>query len=173
MADDNMDFWQAPAGAKIEDREVSEEMGDDLTGSMKLKVPKPVFNIPTKCKVIEMKFFKVAKLEKNQNNDGEYTPFFATVSFQEVGGKEIEFRETYRGGRMYVKEDGTSSTYIGPTSSLGKFKAICVDNKLAVGNSIKEWAEAVKDTVCTMKAETVTYLGKKYDKNIVMAISKQ
>lgn len=170
---DEQDFWQAPAGAKIEEREVSEEMGDDLTGSMKLKVPKPVFNIPTKCKVVDMKFFKVDKTVKNQNNDGEYTPFYATITFQEVGGKETEFRENLRGGRIYVKDDGTSSTYIGPTSSLGRFKAICIDNKLPVGNSIKEWAACVKDTICTVKAETTTYLGKKYEKNVAMAISKQ
>lgn len=172
MADET-DFWQVPEGAKVDEREAAEEMDAELTGSMKLKTPKPVFNTPTKCKLIDMKFFKVAKTEKNQKNDGEYTPFFATVTFKELGGKESEFKESYRGGRIYVnKEDGKNSTYIGPTSSLGRFKAICVDNHMNVGNSIKEWADMVVGATCTLKAETVTYLGKKYEKNTVMSIQK-
>lgn len=174
--EDGMDFWKAPAGA-TEERDVNEEMGDELTGSMKLKTPKPVFNTPTKCKVLEMKFFKVAKTEKNQKNDGEYTPFFATVTFKEIGGKESEFKENYRGGRMYENKDEKtgavrSSTYIGPTSSLGRLKAVCIDNKVSVGNSLKEWADNVKDATVTVKAETVTYLGKKFDKNTVITIQK-
>lgn len=172
--EENMDFWQAPAGVEETDREASEEMGDELTGNMKLKVPKPVFNSPTKCKVVEMKFYKVAKTEKNKNNDGEFTPFFATVTFQEVGGKEIEFRENYRGGRMYAATgDKKASTYIGPTSSLGKLKAVCVDNKISIGNSLKEWGENIKGSTAVLKAEVVQYLGKKFDKNVVVSISKQ
>ena len=171
MAED--EFWQAPPERADERaREIAEEIDDDASESMKLRAPKPVFNTPTKCTLLEMKFFKVGKTEKNQKNDGEYTPFYATVTFKEIGGKETEFKESYRGGRIYAKDDGTTSTYIGPTSSLGKFKAICVDNKVSVGNSVKEWATNVKDTVCTLKAETVTYLGKKYEKNTVMAINK-
>lgn len=179
MANDEegMDFWQAPAGAKEQDKEVSEEIGDDQIGTMKLKVPKPIFNTPTKCKIVEMKFFKVDKVEKNQKNDGEYTPFFATVTFQEIGGKEVEFKENYRGGRMYVNKDDKTgqvrnSTYIGPMSSLGKLKAVCVDNKINVGSTIKEWAENVKGTIATVKAESIMYLGKKYDKNTVLAVQK-
>jgi hypothetical protein len=119
-----------------------------------------------------MKFFKVAKLEKNQKNDGEYTPFFATVTFQEIGGREVEFKENYRGGRMYDNKEKGQSTYIGALSSLGKLKAVCVDNKVSVGNSLKEWAANITGCTATMKAETVTYLGKKYDKNTVVTITK-
>jgi hypothetical protein len=172
MTEEEMEFWKEPQKVE-EERDSAEEIDEKLIGEMKLKTPKPVFNTPTKCKVVELKFFKVDKIEKNQKNDGEYNPFFATLTLKEIGGKEIIFKENLRGGRIYNTPEKGMQTYIGPTSSLGKFKAICIDNKINIGNSLKEWAANIVGLICTVKAETVVYLGKKYDKNSVLAIQKE
>ena len=109
---EEMEFWKN--NVKKEEQAKQEEMGDDEMGGMKLKVPKPLFSTPTKCKIVEAKFFK-NELQEKDSKQVEYTPFHIVLTFSEIGGKQVEFKETYRGGRLYVNtsQDGIKYwTYI-------------------------------------------------------------
>lgn len=169
MKSEEEGFWDVKKPVE-EQKENTEEMNDSEMGSMKLKAPKPVFNEDTPCKIMEAKFFKIDKLEKD-SKQVEYTPFQVTVTFAKKDNDAIEFKETYRGGRLYNDPNGTS-VYIGPNSSLGRFKAVCIEGGIKVGNTVKDFAEAVKGLDCVLKSETVMFAGKKYEKNFVQSVVK-
>ncbi|TRZ49321.1 MAG: hypothetical protein D4S01_08840 [Dehalococcoidia bacterium] len=164
-------FWNAKAPAAEEkEREITEELDESAMGAMKLKSPKPVFTTPTKCKILGAKFFKVDKTEKD-SRQVDYTPFQVTVTYAPDGNDAAEFKETYRGGRLYANPNGTS-IYIGPASALGRFKASCIEGGIKVGDSIKDFAISVVDVKCILKSETVMFGGKKFDKNYIQSIVK-
>jgi hypothetical protein len=168
---EGMEFWKAGKEAGADDERVkTSEMDDEELSTMKLKVPKPIFSQATKCKITDLKFFKLDEKEKDKKGN-EYTPFFITLTFVEEG-KGTEFRETYRGGRVY-ENAGRTSIYIGPSSALGRLKATCADFGISIGNTVKEWSKAMLGLMCTLKSETVMYQGKKYEKNYLTGIIKQ
>lgn len=168
MTNEEMDFWKSPEAN--EEKATSSEMEEEFMGTMKLKAPKPVFNVPTKCKIVDAKFFKNDKKEEDSKKN-EYIAFFITITFKKLDGNESEFTETYRGGRLY-DNNGTTSIYIGPASSLGRLKAACLDNGIKIGSSISDWKSALIGLDATLKSEIVQYAGKKYDKNFVYAVNK-
>lgn len=170
MANEEDGFWEAKAPSNEKEREATEELDESMMGSMKLKSPKPSFNVPTKCRITEAKFFKVDKTEKD-SKQVDYTPFQITVTYVQDGNDAIEFKETYRGGRLYANPNGTS-IYIGPASSLGRFKASCIEGGIKIGSSVKEFAAAVVGVKCMLKSETVMFGGKKFEKNFVQSIVK-
>jgi hypothetical protein len=152
------------------DEPLAEELSIDEMSQMKLKVPRPLYDKLTKCKIREAKFFKNDAPEKDAKQNS-YIPFFVTIEFQEIARPEIVFKETYRGGRIYTNKD-QQKLYLGPASALGKIKIACIENGLPIGNSIKEWGEAMVGKTVSLKADTVMYGGKKYEKNYILSIEK-
>jgi hypothetical protein len=171
MSEDTDFFEKATNKTKEAEEKTSSEMIDDEMGSLKIKVPKPLFTSPTRCTIEEVKFYKMDTNEKNKNDDTEYTPFYVSVKFKEVGGKDREFIESYRGGRTYAK-DGKITTYIGPDSAMGKLKAVCIDNKIDLGNTVKDWATGMVGKTAILKSDIVIFAGKKYEKNFVVAFDR-
>ena len=161
----DMEFFK---GKEDPEAPVSEEIGNEEMAGMKLKIPKPIYDKATKCKILDVKFFKNETPEKDKNGT-EYIPFFATVSYQEVANAAVEFKETYRGGRLYITPEKTS-LYIGPQSAMGKMKIACVESGIMIGNNVMAWAASMKDKIATLKSDTVTWQGKKYDKNYILSI---
>jgi len=131
MTDEKQEFWDEKEGETVEGKKEDEMMeteelsGDDM-GAMKIKVPKPLYTTPTKVKIVGAKFFKVDD-ESFDRNQKPFKSFFITLTFQDPT-TGVEFQESYRGGRIYVQEDGSVSTYIGPNSALGQLKARCIES---------------------------------------------
>jgi len=169
MNDESMDFWQQKVPAKKDEAPKMDAFLDEEAESMKLKLPKPVYEQPTKCEIVSAKFFKMQDKEKDRNGV-EYTPFQLQVMYKEVDDGR-EFTETYRGGRVYIKDD-KQSMYIGQKTALGRLKAVCIDNKLDIGLNISTWATNLTGKVVVLKADIVMFEGKKYDKNFVVAFAK-
>lgn len=141
------------------------EMSEDETTDMNIKQPKPFFKEPTKCDIIDAVFFKMENTETDKKG-AEYTPFQLNVTFTTVDSG-IEFKETYRGGRIYINEEGKQSIYIGPKSALGKVKFEAMRSKLDIGRSIKSFGDALKDRQVQMIGETINYQGDKFEKNFI------
>jgi len=164
------EFWKGAPKKEEDEMPQTIEMDDKEMGTMKLKSPKPIFKDPTKCKIVDIKFYKLEENEVDKKGN-EYIPFFATLDFEESEGEKREFKETYRGGRFY-ENDGKTSIYIGKISAIGKFKIVCVENDIDPGANIKTWAEAVVGKEVLVKSGIVQFAGKDYDKNFVVSFVK-
>jgi hypothetical protein len=173
MTDEKQEFWDEKEGGSITPKKEDEMMeaeelsGDDM-GAMKIKVPKPLYEQPTKVKITGAKFLKVDE-EVFDRNQKPYKAFFITLNFQDPSNG-VEFQESYRGGRIYVQEDGSVSTYIGPNSALGQLKAKCIENNISIGNNIKEWAASMIGKEATMKMTEIAFQGKTWKKNLIISL---
>lgn len=162
------EFFKDPVEKKEDTGAV--ELTDTETSSMKLQEPKPVFREPTKVKVTSAKFFKQETPQKDTNGV-DYNGFSVTLSYQDQNNRT--FNETYRGGRIYQDAEKGTSYYIGPASQLGKLKAASIESGLNANGSVKEWGEALTGKTVTLRAKTVEYQGKEYEKNVVIGISNE
>lgn len=165
--EEEMEFFNK--NAKKEDNSV--ELGEDETTNMAIKVPKPLFSAPTDCVITDIKFFKQDNTERDRKGN-EYVPFFMKASFKEKSKENsLDFTENYRGGRFYTK-DGKVSIYIGPASSMGKIKAICINSGIDPGNSVKTWKESLVGKVVQLQSIKVMFDGKDFNKNQILSIRK-
>lgn len=175
MADNS--FWKGGAedmetvpGKKEKDEVKSEELDMNQMEALQIKTPRPLFEQPTKCEIVDVKF---SKLEDDQfDKQGQaYKGFFVTITFKDATVvNSVPFKETYRGGRLYTKETGEVSTYIGANSALGQVKARCLESNMPIGASLKSWVEALKGKMAMLKMDEVTFQNKKYQKNFIVSI---
>jgi hypothetical protein len=164
MTEEDMGFFKQQ---EEEEAPKTFEMTEDETQDMDIKQPKPFFKEPTKCDVVDAVFFKHENKETDKNGS-TYTPFQITITFR-TEDSGIEFKETYRGGRVYVNEEGKTSIYIGPKSALGKVKNEMLRSKIDIGRNIKSFGDALKDKKVQMIGETISFQGDKYEKNFIHA----
>ena len=170
MADEKQDdFWnntkEIKTNAPIKKEEHSFVAMDEDLGSIQLSKEKVLYKEEGKVQLRDVKLFKMEEQVKEMGKD-PYTPFFITVEFADNGKV---FEETYRGGRIYEKE-GKKNFYIGPNSAMGKLKKATIDSGVTIGPSVKTWIEAIKNHDVIVKAQTVQFGGKDYEKNYVQRI---
>ena len=168
MTNGKDDFWDntQTVKSKVKKDEKSFVAMDEDLDNIKLSKEKVLYKEESKVLLKDVKLFKMEEKEKNRNDGEEYTPFFITVEFAD--GNKL-FEETYRGGRIYEK-DGKKNFYIGPNSAMGKLKTTTINSGINVGPSVKTWIEAIKNHDVIVKAQTVQFGGKDYEKNYVQKV---
>jgi len=161
------DFWNNTPAVKAKNQKEESKfsaMDEDL-GDIQLSKDKPIYKEPTAVQLVEANLFKMDDAEVDRNKES-YIPFFIVVTYNKDGK---QFDETYRGGRIYEKE-GKKNFYIGPTSAMGRLKAVCLESGVVIGPSVKTWIESIKNRDVIIQAQTVMFGGKSYEKNYVTKV---
>lgn len=161
----NEEFWETakPAANDKKEEQKYEDISDEELQTMSIKTKKPEYNIPTEATITGVTFKKDLRPGKD-SKEIIYTPFNMVVSYH-VESDGSNFYETCGGGRFYTNE-GVRKEYIGPTSAMGRIKALCISSKIDIGMTFPSWAKALIGKKVMLKAEPTLYAGKKGYKNM-------